>query len=74
MIGTSLGLRGWTELNIAVTADTYLVTTFLTVLIGLPVAFFAQTGGGYLALLGFVAFTLVFCTDIAATGFGAYFP
>jgi hypothetical protein len=38
------------------------------------VAFFALIGGGYMAPLGFVAFTLVFAQIIAATGFGAYFP
>lgn len=52
----------------------YVGTTLLTILSGLPIAFFAIWGRGYLAPLGFVALTLVFSQVIAATGFGAYFP
>jgi len=52
----------------------YFITTFLTVLIGVPIAFFAIWGKGYLAPLGFVALTLVFAQVIAAIGYGSYFP
>lgn len=52
----------------------YAGTTLLTILSGIPIAFFAIWGKGYLAPLGFVALTLVFSQIIAATGFGAYFP
>lgn len=52
----------------------YFVTTFLTILIGVPIAFFAIWGKGYLAPLGFVALTLVFAQIITATGLGSYFP
>ncbi len=52
----------------------YFITTFLTILIGVPIAFFAILGKGYLTPLGFVAFTLVFAQIIAATGYGSYFP
>lgn len=52
----------------------YFTTTFLTILIGVPIAFFAIWGKGYLAPLGFVALTLVFAQIIAATGYGSYFP
>lgn len=52
----------------------YAITTFLTILIGVPIAFFAIWGKGYLAPLGFVALTLVFSQIIAATGYGSYFP
>lgn len=52
----------------------YFITTLLTVLIGVPIAFFAVWGKGYLAPLGFVALTLVFAQVIAATGYGSYFP
>lgn len=52
----------------------YFITTFLTILIGIPIAFFAIWGKGYLAPLGFVALTLVFAQIIAATGYGSYFP
>lgn len=52
----------------------YFITTWLTILIGIPIAFFAIWGKGYLAPLGFVALTLVFAQIIAATGYGNYFP
>ena len=74
LIGTSLELNGWHDVDATATIETYLVTTLLTILIGIPVAFFALIGGGYMMPLGFVAFTLVFAQIIAATGFGAYFP
>lgn len=52
----------------------YFITTFLTILIGFPIAFFALLGKGYLAPLGFVSFTLVLAQVIAAIGYGSYFP
>lgn len=52
----------------------YLVTTILTIFIGVPIAFFALLGKGYLAPLGFVALTLVLAQVIAAIGYGSYFP
>lgn len=52
----------------------YFVTTMLTVCIGFPIAFFALSGKGYLAPLGFVALTLVLAQVIGAIGYGAYFP
>lgn len=52
----------------------YFNTTFLTIIIGTTIAFFALKGRGYLAPLGFVALTLVIAQIIAATGYGAYFP
>ncbi len=52
----------------------YLITTVLTILAGVPIAFFALWGKGYLTPLGFVALTLVFSQIVAAAGFGAYFP
>jgi ABC-2 type transport system permease protein len=52
----------------------YFITTLLTMLLGIPVAFFALVGEGYLAPLGFVALTLVFSQIVAAAGYGHYFP
>ncbi|MBK7811135.1 MAG: hypothetical protein IPI50_07845 [Saprospiraceae bacterium] len=52
----------------------YFITTFLTILVGVPIAFFALLGKGYLAPLGFVALTLVLAQVIAAIGYGSYFP
>ena len=52
----------------------YFITTVLVALLGMPIAFFALWGKGYLAPLGFVAFTLVISQVIAAVGYGHYFP
>ncbi|PIE48215.1 MAG: bacitracin ABC transporter permease [Flavobacteriales bacterium] len=52
----------------------YLITTALTIIVMVPVAFFTLWGKGYLAPLGFVALILVFAQVIAATGYGTYFP
>lgn len=74
LIGTILQLPT-IEINLLIPLFLdYFVTTFLTILIGVPIAFFAIWGKGYLAPLGFVALTLVFAQIISATGFGSYFP
>lgn len=52
----------------------YFGTTMLTICAGMPVAFFALKGRGYLSPLGFVALALVFAQIVAAAGFGAWFP
>lgn len=52
----------------------YLITSFMVILSGIPVAFIASWGKGYLAPLGYVALTLVLAQIIAAAGFGRYFP
>lgn len=52
----------------------YLITSFMVILSGIPVAIFASWGKGYLAPLGYVALTLVLAQIIAAAGFGRYFP
>lgn len=52
----------------------YFITAILTIIVGVPIAFFALYGKGYLAPLGFVALTLIFAQVIAATGYGSYFP
>lgn len=74
LIGTILQLPT-TETNVLfpLLAD-YFITTFLSILIGVPIAFFALLGKGYLAPLGFVALTLVLAQVIAAIGYGSYFP
>ncbi len=53
---------------------TYLITTFLVILLGTPISFFALWGQGYLVPLGFVTLTLVFSQIIGAIGYGHYFP
>jgi ABC-2 type transport system permease protein len=73
-IGFLLQLPGFDGINIFVFLQDYFITTFLTILLGTPIAFFSMWGKGYLAPLGFVALTLVFSQIIAAVGYGQYFP
>ncbi len=74
LIGAMLQLPSIASQVVLLLLTDYLITTLLTVLVGVPIAFFAIWGKGYLAPLGFVALTLVFAQIIAATGYGSYFP
>jgi ABC-2 type transport system permease protein len=74
LIGTLLGLPGWTSAALQQHATHYAITTLLTVALGTPIAWLALIGKGYLAPLGWVALTLVLAQIIAAIGLGAYFP
>jgi ABC-2 type transport system permease protein len=74
LLGTLLGLPAGDGPAPSAFLATYAVTTLLTMATGVPVAFFALWGKGYLAPLGFVALILVFAQVIGATGYGAWFP
>jgi ABC-2 type transport system permease protein len=74
LIGTILQLPAIENNSLFPLLTNYFGTTFLTILIGVPIAFFALLGKGYLAPLGFVALTLVLAQVIAAIGYGSYFP
>lgn len=52
----------------------YGITTLLTILAGVPIAFFAIWGKGYLAPLGFVCLTVVIAQIITALGYGTFCP
>lgn len=74
LVGLFMGLPASTPGILGPLLLHYYVTTGLTIVAILPVAFFALWGRGFLSPLGFVALTLVFAQIIAATGQGAYFP
>jgi ABC-2 type transport system permease protein len=74
LLGTILQLPAMDTGLLAQSLADYFITTILTIIVGVPIAFFALYGKGYLAPLGFVALTLVFAQVIAATGYGSYFP
>jgi ABC-2 type transport system permease protein len=50
------------------------LTACMTILIGLPFAFFAGVGRGYLLPLGAVILTLLTANLVTAAGWGEYFP
>lgn len=74
ILGTILHLPSIDTSLLTQLLSDYFITTALTVIIGVPIAFFALWGKGYLASLGFVTLTLVFSQVIAAIGYGSYFP
>ena len=74
LLGTILQLSPISTDLLSQLLTDYFITTILTIIVGVPIAFFALYGKGYLAPLGFVALTLVFSQVIAATGYGTYFP
>ncbi|GGB40894.1 bacitracin ABC transporter permease [Lentibacillus populi] len=73
-IGWIIGLTQWSSTIVTHGLYILVVVTILTIALCTPVAFFASYGGGYLAPLGFVIFTLVLSQIVAIAGFGEYFP
>ena len=74
IIGFTLNLQGWNTAMFSDNIQTYFLTTIMIILLNTPIAFFAISGKGYLAPLGFVAILLVLAQIIGALGFGNYFP
>ncbi|TNE73363.1 bacitracin ABC transporter permease [bacterium] len=74
LLGSLLNLDSTSGFSVFDWAQIYFTTTFLVLLLGTPIAYFALKGKGYLAPLGFVVLTLVLAQIIAATGLGTYFP
>jgi len=72
--GLILRLPGFKSADVFEFLIDYGFTTFLTIMLGTPIAFFSMWGRGYLAPLGFVALTLVFSQILAAVGYGHFFP
>jgi ABC-2 type transport system permease protein len=74
LIGIILCLPGFDVAGFSIHLQEYAITTLLTLLISVPIAFFAMLGRGYLAPLGFFILTVFFSQIIAALGLGHYFP
>lgn len=74
LIGFSLGIEGLNNTILIDNLKIYFITTFLTLLLNTPVAYFALWGKGYLAPLGLVVILLVLAQVLGAMGLGAYFP
>jgi ABC-2 type transport system permease protein len=74
LMGGMIGLTGWSNEIIYHSIYTFAATSFLTILLCTPVAFFACFGRGYLAPMGFVILTMVIAQFIGALGLSQYFP
>ncbi|PKP22447.1 MAG: bacitracin ABC transporter permease [Bacteroidetes bacterium HGW-Bacteroidetes-21] len=74
MMGKWVGISGWSHEVFVHGMTKYFVTSFMTLLLITPVAFFAGYGRGIIVPIGFVIITLILSQFIAIAGFGAFFP
>jgi ABC-2 type transport system permease protein len=74
LIGKFIGITGWSSQIFIQYAGKFVVTSFLTLLLCPPVAFFASYGRGIIAPIGFLIITLVLAQFIGLVGLGPYFP
>jgi ABC-2 type transport system permease protein len=74
IIGQFIDVSGWSMQVISKSANKFFTTSFLTLLLCTPVAFFASYGRGIIAAIGFVILSLVMAQFIGLVGLGPYFP
>ena len=74
VIGTVLGLSGWSAGTAGRGLGVLLATAAMTVLLITPFALAASAGRGYLAAVGVMFGTVFTAQIIALLGYGAYFP
>jgi ABC-2 type transport system permease protein len=74
VVGSAVGLPGWSIQLLWSSAARLMITAALTILLMPAVAFFACAGRGYLPAIGWAFLTLFFAQIVAATGWGAWFP
>lgn len=74
IVGIYVDIPFWTREIIIHGTIVFILCSILTILVSIPVAFFASIGHGYLSPLGFMIFTLVLAQIVAATGYGHLFP
>jgi ABC-2 type transport system permease protein len=74
LIGNFIGIEGRSNDVISKFTVNYFTTSFLTLLLCTPVAFFASYGRGIIAPIGFMIITLIMAQFIALVGLGPYFP
>lgn len=73
-VGKIVDIPFWTHEILIQGTLVFILCSILTILVSIPVAFFASIGHGYLSPLGFMIFTLVLAQIVAATGYGHFFP
>lgn len=74
LFGFLLDLPGWHAMVAEQGLFKLAITSILTILLMIPVAFFATIGRGYLAPIGFIIVILVLSQLLTAIGFGHYIP
>jgi ABC-2 type transport system permease protein len=73
-IGQFVGISGWSIQVFSQFTVKFFITSFLTLMLCTPVAFFASYGRGVIAPLGFVILSLVMAQFMGLVGLGPYFP
>jgi ABC-2 type transport system permease protein len=72
--GRYINISGWSEQIFYQQTYKFFMTSFLTLFLCSPVAFFAGYGRGLIAPIGFAIFSLIMAQFATAIGFGPYFP
>jgi ABC-2 type transport system permease protein len=74
LIGWFIDISGWSADVFSQFTEKFFKTSFLTLLLCTPVAFFASYGRGIIAPIGFLILSLVMAQFIGLVGLGPYFP
>jgi ABC-2 type transport system permease protein len=74
LIGWIIDISGWSTEVFSQFTGKFFITSFLTLLLCTPVAFFASYGRGIIAPIGFLILSLVMAQFIGLIGLGPYFP
>jgi len=74
IIGGIVGVTGWSNEITLTAAYNFFTTTFLTIVLCTPIAFFASYGRGYLPPMGFAIATLIAAQFTGILGLAPYFP
>jgi ABC-2 type transport system permease protein len=74
IVGKVAGLTAWSGQVFNEGMQTFLITSFLTLLLCPPVAFVAGYSRGIIAPIGFIILTLIMAQFAALAGLGAIFP
>ncbi|VVJ22101.1 bacitracin ABC transporter [Amycolatopsis camponoti] len=74
LLGTTIGLRGWSAAVAARGLGEVLATAVMTILLVTPFAFAASLGRGYLAGVAALITAVFLAQVVALVGYGRYFP
>jgi ABC-2 type transport system permease protein len=72
--GNIFQLSGWSSEIVFHNAYIFAITSFLSILLTTPVAFFASYGRGYLPPIGFIILTLIIAQFVGLLNLAPYFP
>lgn len=74
LVGDMIQLSGWSSEIAFHSAYIFFMTSFLTILLCTPTAFFASYGRGFLPPIGFIILTLIIAQFVGLVNLAPYFP